>query len=118
MTRLATLVCASVLGFACTAEAGSERAPQQASGKLVLTARDHGRTVTIRVGRTGELRVPSRLHAPVRTFGKSVVLTRIESFAPTATQAWELRAMRTGSTVITGPRSDGSRFRITVQVIR
>lgn len=116
MTRLATLICATLLGFACTAEAGSE--PTQASGKLVLTERDHGRTVTLLLGRTGTLSVPSRLRGDVKTIGRAVLAIRIETFAPTTTRKWELRARRVGSTVLTGPRRGGTRFRITVQVVR
>jgi hypothetical protein len=47
-----------------------------------------------------------------------VVATRLEWFAPTDTQEWELSAVRAGITVITGPRRDGSRFRITIRVVR
>lgn len=121
MTRLATLVCAALLGVACGAEAGTAPAPastETAAGRLVLTERQHGRTVTMRIGQSGALRVPTRLRGPVRTFGTSVVATRLEWFAPTDTQEWELSAERTGRTVITGPRRDGSRFRITIRVVR
>lgn len=125
MRRVATLVCASLLGVACGAEeAGTSPAPapaattEAAAGRLVLTERHHGRTVTMRLGRTGKLLVPSRLRRPVRTAGKSVLAVRVESFAPTDTQEWELRAVGAGSTVITGPRRDGSRFRITIRVVR
>jgi hypothetical protein len=121
MKRVATLVCASLLGVACGAEAGTSPAPattEAAAGRLVLTERHHGRTVTMRLGRTGKLLVPSRLRGPVRSVGKSVLSIRVESFAPTDTQEWELRAVRAGTTVITGPRRDGSRFRITIRVVR
>lgn len=118
MTRLATLVCAALLSTACAAQAGSEPAPTRASGKLVLTERDHGRTVTMRVGRTGSLLVPSRLRGDVKTVGRAVLAIRVETFAPSASQMWELRAKRVGSTVLTGPRRDGSRFRITLRVVR
>lgn len=101
MTRLATLVCASLLGLACTGAAGSE--PTPAIGRLVLTERDHGRTVTMRLGRTGRLLVPSRLRGVVKTEGRAVLTIRVESFAPRTTRGWELRAVRAGSTVITGP---------------
>ena len=117
MTRLATLVCAALLGVACTAEAGNEPATT-ATGRLVLTERDHGRTVTMRLGRTGTLLVPSRLRGDVKTIGVSVLAIRLETFAPTATSEWELRARRVGSTVVTGPRRDGRRFRITIRVVR
>jgi hypothetical protein len=117
MTKLATLVCAALLGFACTAVAGNEPATPT-TGKLVLTERDHGRTVTMRLGRTGTLLVPSRLRGAVTTVGLSVLAIRVETFAPTATRQWELRARRVGSTVLTGPRREGGRFRITIRVIR
>lgn len=121
MKRLATLVCAALLGVACGAEAGTAPAPantEAAAGRLVLTERQHGRTVTMRVGQSGALRVPTRLRGPVRVLGTSVTATRLEWFAPTDTQEWELSAERTGRTVITGPRRDGSRFRITIRVVR
>ena len=117
ITKLATLVCASVLGFACTAAAGNEPAATQTAGKLVLTERSDGRTLTMRLGRTGALLVPSRLRGAVKTVGRSILVIRVETFAPTSTSEWELRAERIGSTVITGPRRDGSRFRITIKVV-
>jgi hypothetical protein len=115
LTRLATLVCAALLGFACTAAAGNEPTTQT-TGRLVLTERDHGRTVTMRRGRTGTLLVPSRLRGEVKTIGLSVLVISLETFAPTTTREWELRARRVGSTVVTGPRRDGRRFRITIRV--
>ena len=123
MTRLTTLVCAALLGCACAAQAGSEPAQTQptatgAGERLVVTERSHGRTLTMRLGRTGTLRVPSRLRGEVRSTGRSVLVIRIDTFAPTDTRDWELRAVRIGSTVLTGPRRDGSRFRVTVRVIR
>ncbi len=118
VTRLATLVCASVLGFACTAAAGNEPASTtQTSGKHVLSERSDGRTYTMRLGRTGALLVPSRLRGEVKKVGRSVLVLRLETFAPTTTTEWELRAERVGSTVITGPRRDGTRFRITINVV-
>jgi hypothetical protein len=120
MTRFAALVCASLLGFACTAAAGGEpatTASTASSNRLVLTERSHGKTVTMRLGRTGTLLVPSRLRGEVKVFGRAVLLVRVETFAPTNTREWELRARQVGSTVVTGPRRDGTRFRVTIRVV-
>jgi hypothetical protein len=71
----------------------------------------------MRLGRTGRLLVPSRLRGEVKALGRAVLLVGVETFAPTTTREWELRARQVGSTVVTGPRRDGTRFRVTIRVV-
>lgn len=111
MVVLVALISAFLLGSACASEAGSE-------GRLVLSERDDGRTVTMRLGRTGVLQHPSRLVGEVKASGAAVSVFPVETFAPTETREWALTARRVGTAVLTGPSRDGGRFRITIRVVR
>jgi hypothetical protein len=115
---LVALVSASFLGLGCGSQADSQSAPSSTSALLALTERDDGRTVTMRLGRTGVLRHPSRLRGEVKASGAAVSAYPIETFAPTETREWALTARRVGTSVLTGPSRDGSRFRITIRVVR
>jgi hypothetical protein len=114
MVVLAGVVSALLLGLGCGTEAAGEPAPE----RVVLSERDDGRTVKMRLGRTGVLQHPSRLVGAVKASGSAVSIFPVETFAPTETSEWALTARRVGTSVLTGPSRDGGRFRITIRVVR
>ena len=76
MVVLAALISASLLGLGCGGAAGSEPAAPE---RLVLSERDDGRTVTMRLGRTGVLQHPSRLVGAVKASGSAVSVFPVET---------------------------------------
>ena len=119
MRRLVLLAAAATFGLACGSSAGGAGPATTAAPevtRLVVTERDHGKTLTLRLGRTGRLVVAAGARGRVVATGRSVLVVRIESYAPTSRQQWELRAVRTGTTTITAPRANGTRFRVAIRV--
>ena len=119
MKRLVLLAAAAVLGLACGSTAGGARTASTGGPdvtRLVVTERDHGKTLTLRLGRTGKLVLAAGARGRVVTTGRSVLVVRIESYAPTSRQQFELRAVRTGTTTISAPRANGTRFRVAIRV--
>ena len=124
MKRLVLLAAAAVLGLACGSTAGGARPASTAApdveergvARLVVTERDHGKTLTLRLGRTGKRVLAAGARGRVVTTGRAVLVVRIESYAPTSRQQFELRAVRTGTTTISAPRANGTRFRVAIRV--
>ncbi len=98
------LVAAIALGSGC-ATAGGEAVPDRQSttdssvtlpSKLVLTLRDHGRTIRVARTRRLVLVLGGRYRWNDPTSGGAIHASEIVSDAPSGAQMWDLRALRTG----------------------
>ncbi|THA37353.1 MULTISPECIES: hypothetical protein [unclassified Streptomyces] len=79
-------------------------APTPAQGR-VLTGADDGFTGRLEVGQTAQLRLPLPEGGPEPTAqGGSVLLIPVSNVTATGHRAWELRAVRRGTTNISVPR--------------
>lgn len=116
MQRVVLIAAAATLGLACGASTETPTATATAADRLVVTERHHGKTFVLRKGRTGTLLLAAGARGRVVAQGRSVLAIRVESYAPTGRQQYELRAVRAGTTTISAPRKNGTRFRFTVRV--
>lgn len=118
MQRVVLIAAAATLGLACGASTDTPTATATATAadRLVVTERHHGKTFVLRKGRTGTLLLAAGARGRVVAQGRSVLAIRVESYAPTGRQQYELRAVRAGTTTISAPRKNGTRFRFTVRV--
>ena len=116
-TRFLALTGMLVLGLAaCGATAGGRAPAGIDPAPRVLSVRDHGRTVSLALGRTVLLRVPAAARGRAVADGRALLLVPIENVAASRYREWEIRAARVGSATISAPRADGRRFRITIRV--
>ncbi|KUO05085.1 hypothetical protein [Streptomyces caeruleatus] len=92
--------------------------PSAPSAPAVLTPDDTGRTVTLALGDTTQLRLPGRWRetAPI-VDGTAVVLVPVDYETDPGFRAWDVRAAKEGEAVLRTPGQQGLRsLRITFQV--
>jgi hypothetical protein len=103
ITRFVLLVGAAVAlasGFALAADRIASPSDQGVSGaaksRVVLTLRDHGRTIVVARSQRLLLVLGGRYRWSEPTSGGAIRASEVVSDAPTGAQTWELRALRAG----------------------
>lgn len=88
--------------------------PSVAGSTLTIT--DHGRTVRLPTGETATLALANPVTRDPDVTGHSIQLYTIDNIAPSPTQRFTIRALRTGTATITATDGHGRVFTLTVHV--
>jgi hypothetical protein len=97
------LATALVVGAGCGSAAGQVDATETAAAppkRLVLSLRDHGRTVTVARSTKIVLWLGGRYRWSAPRSGGAIAANEVVSDEPTRGQTWELKPLRTGTAVL------------------